>query len=65
MTMMRSMEIEGKKFDLTVREQPSRDNWHWIISAPGELVLSGDAVTEMQAMLSACRAGRAFARLVA
>ncbi len=63
--MMRSMEIDGKRFDLTVREQPTQENWHWIISAPGELVLSGEAVSEMKAMRSACRAGRAFARLVA
>jgi hypothetical protein len=64
-TTMRSMTIEGKKFDLTVREQPSQETWHWIITAPGELVLSGDAGTEIQAMRSACRAGRALARLVA
>lgn len=63
--MMQSMTIEGKKFHLTVREQPSRETWHWIITAPGELVLSGEASSEIQALRSACRAGRAFARLAA
>jgi hypothetical protein len=62
--MIRSLTIDGKQFELTVREQPDGD-WHWLITAPGELVLSGEAPSEMQAMQSACRAGRAFARLVA
>jgi hypothetical protein len=63
--MVRSMSIDGKRFELMVREQPARDTWHWIITAPGELILSGQAESEMQALQSACRAGRAIARLVA
>lgn len=63
--MFRSMTIDGKRFELTVKEQPGRVSWHWIITAPGELVLSGEASSEMQALQSACRAGRALATLVA
>jgi len=40
--MIQSMTIEGRHFELTVREQPHGD-WHWLITAPGQLVLSGDA----------------------
>ena len=61
--MVRSMAIDGKRFELMVREQPTHDIWHWIITAPGELILSGQADSEMQALHSACRAGRAIARL--
>lgn len=60
--MIRSLTIDGKLFELTVREQSGE--WHWLITAPGQIVLSGDAPSEMQAMDSACRAGRALARLV-
>lgn len=60
--MIKSLTIDGKSFELTVRQQHDGD-WHWLIAAPGELVLSGDAPSEMQAMQSACRAGRALARL--
>lgn len=62
--MIRSLTIDGKSFELSVRKQ-SGGEWHWLIAAPGEIVLSGDAQSEMQAMDSACRAGRALARLVA
>lgn len=61
---VRSLVIDGKPFDITVRPQPE-GGWHWLIAAPGEIVLSGEAASEMQAMDSACRAGRALARLVA
>jgi hypothetical protein len=61
--MVRSMTIDDKRFELTVNEQPNQDNWQWIIAAPGEIVLSGEAKSEMQALQSACRAGRALARL--
>lgn len=63
-TLVRSLVIDGKRFELTVTAAPDGD-WHWLISAPGEMVLSGGAPSEMQAMNSACRAGRALARLVA
>ncbi len=62
--MIRAMTIDGKDFELSVREQPQGD-WHWLITAPGELVLSGDAPSEMQALESACRTARALARLAA
>ena len=62
--LVRSLSIDGKPFEVTVHAQPS-GGWHWLIAAPGEIVLSGEAPSEMQAMDSACRAGRALARLVA
>ncbi len=58
----RTMTIDGKSFEITLLEQPSQC-WQWIITAPGELALSGAAASEMQALNSACRAGRALARL--
>ena len=66
---VRPMTIDGKHFELSLCEQPHANSWHWIIAAPGELVLSGEATSEMtsemQALHSACRAGRALARLAA
>jgi hypothetical protein len=62
--VIRSITIDGKAFELTVREQAAGD-WHWLITAPGQLVLSGAAASEMQALDSACRTGKALARLVA
>jgi hypothetical protein len=61
---IRSLTIDGKPFELTVGAQPG-GGWHWLITAPGEIVLSGEAPSEMQAMDCACRAGKALARLVA
>jgi len=57
----RSMTIDGKHFEITLLEQPGC-SWQWIITAPGELALSGDAASEIQALHCACRAGRALAR---
>jgi hypothetical protein len=62
--LIRSLTIAGKAFDVTVQAQP-QGGWHWLIAAPGEIVLSGEAPSEMQAMDCACRAGRALARLSA
>jgi len=62
--MIQSMTIEGKHFELTVREQPHGD-WHWLITAPGQLVLSGDAPSEVLAQQSARDTARALARLAA
>jgi hypothetical protein len=58
----RAMTIDGKRFEITVSEQAGQ-SWHWMITAPGELALSGDAASEIQALNCACRAGRALARL--
>ena len=63
--MTRRLTIEGKRFELTLREQSPSGGWHWLIALPGELVLSGDAPSEIQAMRSACEAARALARLAA
>ncbi len=60
--MDRSLTIDGKHFQLTVREQPHSDTWQWIVTSPGQLVLSGEAPSEMQALRSACRAGQTLAR---
>jgi hypothetical protein len=62
--MIQSMTIEGRHFELTVREQPHGD-WHWLITAPGQLVLSGNAPSELKAQEWARDAARALARLAA
>jgi len=62
--VVRSLTIEGKSFELSIRQQAAGD-WHWLITAPGQIVLSGAAASEMQALDSACRTGKALARLVA
>ena len=54
--------IHGKRFEIRLNRECDGD-WHWLITAPGEIVLSGNAPSEMQAMDCACRAGRALARL--
>jgi len=53
--------IDGKRFEIVLSEERGQ-SWHWIITAPGELALSGDAASEIQALAAACRAGRALAR---
>ncbi len=61
---IRTIAIDGRTFELTVREQAAGD-WHWLITAPGQIVLSGAAPSETQAVDSACRTGEALARLAA
>jgi hypothetical protein len=63
-TAPRPLIIEGKRFELTVRPEGER-GWHWLIAAPGEIVLSGEAASERQALDSAWQAGQALARLSA
>jgi hypothetical protein len=63
--MIQSITIEGRHFELSVREQPRGDGWHWLITAPGQLVLSGNAPSEGLAQESARDAARALARLAA
>jgi hypothetical protein len=58
----RPLTIEGKRFELTLRPEGER-GWHWLIAAPGKLVLSGEAASEQQALTSACQAGQVLARL--
>lgn len=62
--MTHSITIDGKAFELSVREQAAGD-WHWLITAPGQLVLSGGAASETQALDSARQTGEALARLTA
>ena len=61
-TAPRRLTIEGKRFELTVRPEGERA-WHWLIAAPGEIVLSGEAASEGQAFAFAWQAGQALARL--
>jgi hypothetical protein len=61
----RSISIAGRPFDLTLWDEPERGAWHWTITAPGVLALSGDAASKLQALDAACRAGRTLARLSA
>ena len=57
--MMRSVMIDGTEFDVRAQEQ-SDGGWHWLITAPGRLVLSGDAPNETHALFSAVKAGEAL-----
>ncbi|HEV2550206.1 MAG TPA: hypothetical protein VGU20_23040 [Stellaceae bacterium] len=63
-TEPRPLAIEGKRFELTVRPAGERA-WHWLIAAPGEIVLSGEAASEGRALASAWQAGQMLARLSA
>ena len=62
--MIKSMTVDGRLFEMSVREQPD-GAWHWLIAAPGQLVLSGEAPSETEAFDSARRAALALARLAA
>jgi hypothetical protein len=57
----RALVIAGKRFEITVSEDNGAA-WRWRIAAPGELALSGEAASEMQALDAACRAGKVLAR---
>ena len=61
---VRSIAIAGRRFDLSLWEEQDALAWHWTITAPGVLALSGEAATERQAFDDACRAGRTLADLV-
>src|SRR5579883_415700 len=56
-TTPRPLTIAGKRFELTVRPAGERA-WHWLIAAPGKIVLSGEAASEGQALASAWQAGQ-------
>jgi len=62
--VIQPMTIDGKRFELTLRQQPC-GQWHWLMTAPGQLVLSGDAASETQALEVARGAGQMLARLAA
>jgi hypothetical protein len=61
-TMRELLTIDGKPFYLTLQPQDSGD-WHWLIAAPGKIVLSGDAPSQQQALDSAREAGSTLMRL--
>ena len=57
--------LRGRRFDLTLREEASAvdgGSWQRNLLHPGELVLSGEASSADQAVRSARRAGRLWAR---
>lgn len=58
--IFRSLVIDGKRFEVVLLEEGS-ESWRWCITAPGELALSGEATSEIQALHRAGRAGRALA----
>jgi hypothetical protein len=58
-TMIRPVTINGTEFDVSVQEQ-SDGAWHWLITALGRLVLSGEAPNETQALFSAFKAGESL-----
>jgi hypothetical protein len=60
--MTKPMIIDGKRFELTLREQMDGE-WHWLMTAPGQIVLSGGAANETQALQSAWSVGEALVRL--
>ena len=63
--MTDSLVLRGRRFNLTVREEPDavgNFSWQWTLASPGELVLSGEASSADQAIRSARRAGRLWAR---
>jgi hypothetical protein len=62
--MIRPITIAGKRFELTLRTLPD-GVWHWVITAPGQFVLSGDATSEVEAFESARAAAETLARLAA
>ena len=62
--MIQPITIDGKRFELTLRQQPC-GQWHWLMSAPGQLVLSGNAASESQALEVARGAGQALVRVAA
>ena len=62
--MIQPITIDGKRFELTLRQQPC-GQWHWLMSAPGQLVLSGNAASEAQALEVARGAGQALVRVAA
>lgn len=63
--MVRSIVIDGKRFAVLIRAEPLNGSWQWRIAGVGGFVLSGEASSEMQALRSACRAGRVLARVAA
>ena len=60
--MIQPMTIDGKRFELTLLQQPC-GQWHWLMSAPGQLVLSGNAASEAQALEVARGVGQTLAQI--
>jgi hypothetical protein len=63
--MTDSLVFRGRQFNLTVHEETDTVgnlSWQWMLVSPGQLVLSGEAASADQAVRSARRAGRLWAR---
>jgi hypothetical protein len=52
--------IDGKTLLLTLHRE-SLDRWHWMVAAPGELLLSGTAADAIDAAADARRCALAWA----
>jgi hypothetical protein len=64
--MTDSLVLRGRQFDVTVHQESTaigNTSWQWILASPGKLVLSGEASSADQAMRSARRIARLWARL--
>jgi hypothetical protein len=54
---------DGKPIDLTLHQERS-GSWHWLMTIPGLLVLSGSAPSESAAIDSARSVAEALAQLL-
>jgi hypothetical protein len=60
---MQTLVLAGRRFDVTLWQEPGSEAWHWTITAPGVLTLLGEAPTRQQAVDAGRRAGLTLARL--
>ena len=56
-TMIRPVKINNTEFEVSAQEQ-SDGGWHWLITAPGRLVLSGEAPNENSGAALCLQSGR-------
>ena len=62
--MIQPLTIEGAVFEFSLQQQID-GRWHWLMTAPGKLVLSGEAPDEVQALSFAQSAGEALRKMTA
>jgi hypothetical protein len=53
--------VVGKPFELIL--SPCRGGWHWLVSRPGAIVLSGEAASEAEARRLAAASATAWLEL--
>ena len=61
--MSETLTLGGRTFRVDLVEEKGSCAWHWILAAPGKLVLSGAAPSSDAARRFAQEAGRALAKL--